>query len=198
MLPDNQAAAQLTFTVSPTTFSTLRSNATALAAFTSDSAAAMAASLRTSSGSTNVNVSASAPALSRRLMSRQLMQTSPASSFAVNYIITFPAGTAKTAVLGQVSSLVARINSQGPSALGVASLGGVPVSTMTVTGLVVTAGATTGSAPPPPLPDSGSSRPIGLIVGLSVGLSLGVALLVLLALLAYRNHRARRVQPDMR
>ncbi|KAL6757240.1 hypothetical protein V8C86DRAFT_3095592 [Haematococcus lacustris] len=143
---------RVTYIISPAIFTLLCSNATARTTFADDSASALAAQLTRSSG-TAVSVAGSVPASACGRRMRALLQASP--TFPVNYLITFPLGTAAATQDSQVRSLVTRINTEGVVALGVVRLGPVEVADITAVAEVVPTMTPEPSSPfpPPPSPD---------------------------------------------
>ncbi|KAL6757239.1 hypothetical protein V8C86DRAFT_2629207 [Haematococcus lacustris] len=172
MVAPNQAATRVTYNISPAIFTLLCSNATARTTFADDSASALAAQLTRSSG-TAVSVAGSVPASACGRRMRVLLQASP--TFPVNYLITFPLGTAAATQDSQVRSLVTRINTEGVVALGMVRLGPVDVADITAVAEVVPTMAT--SFPAPVTTTSESGVPQATQLGLGLGLGLGGGLL---------------------
>ncbi|KAJ9532748.1 hypothetical protein QJQ45_010839 [Haematococcus lacustris] len=135
-----QASIELFFTTSSSIYARFTSDTSTLSAFVGDTGSAMEASLKARTGTAGISVNTTTPVLVVRRTFRSLVQ---ATSFAVQYLITFPTSTAASNATQHVQALVQHVNTQGLSGLGVTTAGGVAAADISVAALVTTPVAVT-------------------------------------------------------
>ncbi|KAL6752155.1 hypothetical protein V8C86DRAFT_2453304 [Haematococcus lacustris] len=189
-MASNQASTELLFTTSSTVYAKFTSDTSALNAFINDTSFAMKASLQASTGTAGVSVNTTAPVLVVRRTFRSLVQ---ATSFAVQYLITFPISTVASNATQHVQALVQRVNTQGLSGLGITTAGGVAAADVSILASVTTPMAVATDDAAIRSHVSPASPQTATVVGAAVGGALGIGLLGLVVALVVRRSRQRYV-----